>query len=255
MTKLVRWKCEICSSGLLAPSKPRKNDVRRYCLPCSKKIGKLVERSVPSLEKKVAKKKEKRKATAFRRQEIKANSFQTFKNDYRNYLTKYNSGFKIKSEAERIWNLFEPYHKGAKMPKIFVELHGLEFRRLQDGGVQILGGRGNAGEARYHLNEVMIKPNVGWGTLAHELCHFAVGSRYENGRYKSHDEVFYKALKDVSERRWKVRISFAEVTKYGYVVDGIIRSQIHEPYQAWLKVQEAKYGSRRPVWEKQNNEN
>jgi len=254
MTKLVRWKCEICSSGLLAPSKPRKNDVRRYCLPCSKKIGKLVERSIPSLEKKVAKKKEKRKAVAFRRKEISATSFKTFKNDYRKYVQQYNQGFKIKSEAERLWKLFEPYHKGAKMPTIFVELHGLKFRRLNDGEVQILGGRGNQGHADYAHKEIMLKPNCGWGTLAHELCHMAVRSRYENGRYKSHDEVFYKALKDVAERRWKVRISFAEVTKYGYVVDDIIRSQIYEPYTAWKKMQEAKYGTRRPVWNK-NNEN
>jgi hypothetical protein len=51
MTKQVRWKCAICDHGLLAPTKPRKNDVRRYCLPCSSKSGKLVERVAPSLEK------------------------------------------------------------------------------------------------------------------------------------------------------------------------------------------------------------
>jgi len=51
-TKQVRWKCTICNSGVLAPSRPRKDDVRRYCLQCSGKTGKLVERIAPSLEKK-----------------------------------------------------------------------------------------------------------------------------------------------------------------------------------------------------------
>ena len=52
MTKQARWKCEKCNDGLLAPSRPRKNDVRRYCLPCSAKQGTLVERIAPALEKK-----------------------------------------------------------------------------------------------------------------------------------------------------------------------------------------------------------
>jgi len=52
MAKQVRWKCETCDDGLLAPSRPRRNDVRRYCLPCSAKRGTLVERIAPALEKK-----------------------------------------------------------------------------------------------------------------------------------------------------------------------------------------------------------
>jgi DNA-directed RNA polymerase subunit N (RpoN/RPB10) len=50
MKKQVRWKCERCGDGLLAPSKPRRDDVRRYCLPCSSETGKLVERFSPALE-------------------------------------------------------------------------------------------------------------------------------------------------------------------------------------------------------------
>ena len=61
MTKQVRWKCANCDHGLLAPTKPRKNDVRRYCLPCSAKTGKLVERVSPTLEKQRTVKSEQRK--------------------------------------------------------------------------------------------------------------------------------------------------------------------------------------------------
>jgi len=50
MTRL--WKCPECGKGLRAPGRLRKNDTRRYCLPCSAKTGKLVERVCPAAEKK-----------------------------------------------------------------------------------------------------------------------------------------------------------------------------------------------------------
>lgn len=48
--KKKRWKCPRCEGGVLAPSRPRRNDVRRYCLPCSAQQGVLVERTCPALE-------------------------------------------------------------------------------------------------------------------------------------------------------------------------------------------------------------
>lgn len=57
MSKLARWICPRCRDGKLAPNRPRKNDVRRYCLACSEKSGRLVERVSPKLERKRAKKK------------------------------------------------------------------------------------------------------------------------------------------------------------------------------------------------------
>lgn len=47
-----RWTCPNCSSTKLAPSKPRRDDVRRYCLACSEKTGRLVQRVCPVLQKK-----------------------------------------------------------------------------------------------------------------------------------------------------------------------------------------------------------
>lgn len=46
-----RWSCPRCESGVLAPGKMRKNDARRYCLDCTSKTGKLVERVCAALEK------------------------------------------------------------------------------------------------------------------------------------------------------------------------------------------------------------
>ena len=45
-----RWVCPKCDVGVLAPIRPRKNNVLRYCLPCSQVTGKLVERFCPSLD-------------------------------------------------------------------------------------------------------------------------------------------------------------------------------------------------------------
>ena len=69
------WRCPDCGSGVRAPGKPRLNDVRRFCLPCSQRSGYMVERVCPTLETKRAKvkakvsakgKSERVKATAVR---------------------------------------------------------------------------------------------------------------------------------------------------------------------------------------------
>lgn len=69
--KNYRWVCPNCGKGKLAPSRLRKIDVRRYCLPCSEKAGVLVERSVPVLEKKRAEKRQRAQAKAARKAKAK----------------------------------------------------------------------------------------------------------------------------------------------------------------------------------------
>jgi hypothetical protein len=50
----VRWTCPNACPAVLGPKRPRRDDVSRYCLSCSAKKGRLVERSAPSLEKRKA---------------------------------------------------------------------------------------------------------------------------------------------------------------------------------------------------------
>lgn len=45
------WRCEKCGDALRAPERVRRDDVRRYCLPCSAETGRLVERVAPAVEK------------------------------------------------------------------------------------------------------------------------------------------------------------------------------------------------------------
>ena len=62
------WKCPECGSGVRGPERPRKNNVVRFCLPCSAKVGVLVERIIPALEvkRKAAKKRASKKAATKR---------------------------------------------------------------------------------------------------------------------------------------------------------------------------------------------
>ena len=69
-----RWTCPRCGAGKLAPERPRKDDARRYCLPCTDVTGRLVERECAALEAKrgaakqrAAEKAKRKRATARRR--------------------------------------------------------------------------------------------------------------------------------------------------------------------------------------------
>lgn len=46
----MRWVCPKCENGCLGPSRPRRDDTRRYCLACSAKTGRMVERVAPARE-------------------------------------------------------------------------------------------------------------------------------------------------------------------------------------------------------------
>lgn len=64
-----RWICPDCGSGVNAPDRPRRDDVRRYCLKCSEKTGRLVERACPALERQRADSKVKAAARTVRKRE------------------------------------------------------------------------------------------------------------------------------------------------------------------------------------------
>lgn len=77
MSVRARWNCPLCKDGVLAPRRPRRDDVRRYCLPCSARKGRLVERVCAALENKRAAKRAKAKE-----KQRKAYSFKAPKNYY-----------------------------------------------------------------------------------------------------------------------------------------------------------------------------
>lgn len=67
-----RWKCPKCDAGCNAPSRPRRDDARRYCLACTAKTGRLVERVCLIHEKRAEVKKASREARALRAEATRA---------------------------------------------------------------------------------------------------------------------------------------------------------------------------------------
>lgn len=126
-------------------------------------------------------------------------------------------GLNIQSEAKKIWKLLAPYHNGKPMPKIEVSTRGI---KIDENGIAWFSFGGCAGYADLDEHRVWVKAQPDWLTLAHELNHLAVTA--------NHDKVFYNALRDVTQRRFKIRISFFAVTRYGYEVDAIIERQLRD---------------------------
>lgn len=220
-TKQVRWKCESCGHGLLAPSKPRRDDVRRYCLPCSAETGRLVERVAPALEKKRAASKETSKAKqAAKRKRATAKARPAKEAEKR--AEKRQAIFD--REAEKIWALLTDWHRGRRRPPVEIR------RTRQNWGAS---GYWDGWKAVVRVVPTSKGTTRDWKVLAHELCHAAVGHPCGQG---SHGAEFYRALRHVAEARWKVRIEgWSQINGYtdssrswGYKVDGIIQRSLEK---------------------------
>jgi hypothetical protein len=223
-TKQVRWKCAKCDSGVLAPSKPRKDDIRRYCLPCSEEAGRLQMRVAPALEKQRErsamsnkKKNQRKRQTASKRATVKNQKAATLKARQRMF----------DKEAARIWDLMEPWHKNkynGKVPKVVLGLA----KTVGHGG----GGHATTWNHTVQVNlsqlQTATSQKYAWHVLAHELAHCACPPVLTNGKRDVHHREFYLCLKAAVEKRWKTQVSFYEVTgQYGYSVDRIIERQVY----------------------------
>lgn len=90
----VLWKCPNGCSSVHGPSRPRKNDVRRYCLTCSARTGRLVERTSPTLDLRRSMKSERRKLKRQRSDERHvANETLRFTID----------GVDLRAELDKLW--------------------------------------------------------------------------------------------------------------------------------------------------------
>lgn len=213
----VRWKCKECGEGLLASSRPRKDDVRRYCLPCSAKSGRLVERVAPALEKKRTESSIKSKEK-YKKKNSRISSKVKAERTHERLVKK--RELIVKKEAERLWELYRPYHKGAPLPQI----------RIDD----TRQNRGASGFCTWSRTLIVIRlvpyssgryhETRNWKVLLHELGHAAVGIKSGD----THSRELYQAMKDVAQRRWKTSISYGSLrgNRWGYHVDAIIEQQL-----------------------------
>lgn len=188
-------------------------------------------RVAPALEKKREANKEKNVAKAKVKKAKVATAKKAMSQETKN-IKKRNDIFQ--KEAEKLWELFSPY-TNRSLPKI-----------------KIVYTRQNWGESGwwdgYNTATIRIIRNheggVGaWEVLAHELCHAAYRSTHGKGNEGGHGETFYKMLRDVTERRWKVRIqgwheingATSSSKSWGYKVDSIIRRSLTEQGVVGLK--------------------
>jgi hypothetical protein len=169
MTRNVRWICPTEGAdhaAVLAPSKPRNDDVRRYCLECSRATGRLVRRVPPALDKaREAKraKAEARKQARLARRMQRAAAYYTV------------AGINLMEEMRRFLKL--PVFKGTPLlvsrfgrskmrePTLVIRRRTLKPRRF--------------GCAQYARWRIIIADYPGIDehcvrdTLLHELCHLA----------------------------------------------------------------------------------
>jgi hypothetical protein len=174
-----RWVCPNCGAGKLAPSRPRKDDVRRYCLPCSERTGRLVERLSPSLERQRREATERRQKAAKRKRASKS----TARRKYRETA--------VQRAQEREQALGLP-HRLTWYIRTFAKLETWREQALEDVDVKIRWSdrhyRGSSGHAKLGWGEVVmtIGPSAtGAGALElllHELAHQAAYRAFPNVR-------------------------------------------------------------------------
>jgi len=222
-TKQARWKCPQCDAGILAPTKPRKDDVRRYCLPCSSKNGRLVQRIAPALEA------QRERRTASSREKVRHKRQVARRREQPKKMQERCDAIRkriIHKEAERIWKLMADWHKGKPLPNITIA-------RGQNRGRQY--GRANIPQNNWNIGHIQVNVDADqsamrskrvWSVLAHELAHIACPPLRTGGtNYDTHHRMFYYCLRHAWQKRWKCDISFAEVRTWGYSVDYIIEGQ------------------------------
>jgi len=162
MTRAVRWICPTEGSehaAVLAPSKPRRDDVRRYCLECSKATGRLVARVPPALEKA----REAKKAKAEAKKQARVARPRALAVDY--YTV---AGINLMEEMRRFLKLpvfKETLRKQRGEPTLAIRRRTMRPTRL--------------GFAQYARLRIIIADYPGIDehcvrdTLLHELCHLA----------------------------------------------------------------------------------
>jgi hypothetical protein len=171
--------------------------VRRYCLKCSAKTGKLVERVAPSLEKK----REASKAKSTEKQKAKRAKVAQAKTSH--------SGFDVEKEAQRLWKILQTQENKPTRPMPLIKIVNRN-RSV------------SSGACYHHQHKVTLalgtETNNAWKTLAHELNH-AIG-------YRGHGHDFYRSLKQLTETRWKIRVNSFNWSRAGYNCDWDLLQQL-----------------------------
>lgn len=184
VAKQARWRCPSCGHGHLAPRRPRRDDVRRYCLPCSQRTGRLVERVAPALEAQRAAKRE-------RSGERRAGRARRERERERDRLTI--AGVHLPSEAATIIRRSPTLRELA--PRLTADRITYQVRRYSQHPRSRLGSAW-PWERRLQVNDYPgVTAEGARETLLHEIVHLAVG-RDPSDHAAWHGRAFQKALRD-----------------------------------------------------------
>lgn len=186
-TKNVIWRCPKCTNGVRAPSRPRRDDVRRYCLTCSVETGRLVERVSPALERKRREKAEARKVRSRRARERD-------RRERADYYTV--AGLDLERELKQLVKL--PALGGVR-GELATNLPEFSIRRTKHKPRSILG-RAWPYEWRFQLTAWDgITPEEALDTLLHELVHL----RLRSDESERHHGIEFKAvLVEAADQAW-----------------------------------------------------
>ncbi len=204
------WVCPSCGGGLLAPGRPRRDDVRRYCLPCSEATGRLVARTCPAADRERAARAERGREAALRSTE-RARSERTASRQVqvidgsldRSMLDVWETAERMLGlpslralQGRRRWTVVPP---GGKRRNSVYQV-SIVLRRSS-----MLGARG---KATYWSNTMTL--TVGRCVreeleelIVHELTHLIVGAKCGSSkRFEHHGEHFRVALLQAAFDYW-----------------------------------------------------
>lgn len=219
--KMRRWVCPTCGDGCLAPSRPRRDDVRRYCLDCSKRSGRLVERSCPANERKreasSARSTSRRKAAADRQKAAEDARYVVNCVDAVETIHRLD----VREEVWRQWRILAPRWRAQPTLDVIRTTKGIRGRAWWGGRHRVLL-RVHDGCSMEGLKELIM----------HELVHlFAsphdkpVTNRNGHERQQIHGPAFRRALVESAQTLWPdVRVG--SLNRGAYVLDGIIRAEL-----------------------------
>lgn len=201
-----RWRCPKCGSGCLAPRAPRKDDVRRYCLVCSKTTGRLVERSCPAAEARALKGSMKKAVKRI---------FKKHKERWKDEDRWTIAGVDIRKAARRYWGVLCRlclHAPSTDMPAITV-------RRSKTNPLQ------ESGRAWSHRITMTFGVHVDRAavevTLLHELAHSAVGAGHHHD--VTYNRLFVQASKELFD--------LGAVIERGYAPTRFIERALRARYQ------------------------
>lgn len=218
---LRNWKCPRCERGVRAPVRPRKDDVRRYCLPCSQSTGRLVERVCPTNERERELKQHRRKERASRqaRREAEQRRVRKEKRASQYTVSVYGPGGRreldLAAQARR-WSQLPAFGgRQSRLPHVLeLDIRSVPSRpfttgRAWSGGNVFL----SVGTDEAHALR----------TLLHELAHIATPGHY-------HDRVFKQTFITAARQAFQ-GIEIGRGTKRPMRV---ISEDISAGIQAWL---------------------